>query len=317
MNNITRQEDWGSVIYRPPESTFVLKPNPQLGHEVPASSLPLVCNLILTVDCNLVCPYCYARDITAGTKEGLIPTLSKLRETSFMEIVLSGGEPLLVQSDVMLCIKKLEGKGIVIDTNGTIDLNDKLRALIRTSNVALRVSIDAPCPEMELPYRRSKHDSDIEIERRIYEEKIERIKELVASGIRVSVQTVVHDRNIASLEGLGRLIVKLGVSHWFLQPIRTFPMPKEDRKEVDAQTFEQLGHLLHDALGKSLGIHEKRDVRSNSVFLCDRDGFLYTQAENVNIKIKLGHLSDLNDFFSYVSRTDHTLRYASLLHGET
>ncbi len=312
MKKVVSKQQWGELVYTHPNGRFLLRPNPQLLDEEPASEHPLVCNLILTSLCNWACPYCYARDVNAGSTEGLLQTLGVLRASPFLEVVLSGGEPLLVPGDVVTCIGELAGKGVVIDTNGALDPPPGLLRLLVDGAASLRVSVDAPDARGEADYRRARKLRSERAEKRDFDAKIDRIRKLVDAGVCVSVQTVVHGANTSRLTDLGNLLVTLGTRHWFLQPMLVFGHAHGGRASVRARDFDRSCSALRSTFTDDLEIHEKRDVRSNSVFLCDRDGIVYTQAEHSGDKVRVGHISEPQDFFTYVSRTDHTRRYATL-----
>ena len=147
------------ILVSAPKSTLYISGKEQQP-EYNTVVLPIV------ADCNLNCPYCFAR--TDGgfhfgnfTNESIVKTLdfvvkeNKLHNKNFFCIVFFGGEPLLNQEVIKFTIEYMKthypdiNVFYSITTNGTI-LNDEIIQLFKDNNVAVLVSIDGPDNEYNL-----------------------------------------------------------------------------------------------------------------------------------------------------------------------
>lgn len=77
---------------------------------------------IRLANCNLRCSYCdtcYAQEKENGV---LVDIDEVVKQVNFNKVTLTGGEPLLQQLAVIELIKKLKGREVSIETNGSVDL---------------------------------------------------------------------------------------------------------------------------------------------------------------------------------------------------
>lgn len=76
--------------------------------------------------CNLGCAWCdtkYAQNTNSGGKMSLSEILKKIKKYPAKHLIITGGEPLIQQAEIMKLIKKLPDYYIEIETNGTIKSN--------------------------------------------------------------------------------------------------------------------------------------------------------------------------------------------------
>jgi organic radical activating enzyme len=73
--------------------------------------------------CNLHCKFCdtaYSQEINQKKEMTIMEILKKIKEFPAKHIVLTGGEPLLQQKELIPLLKKLKNYFIEVETNGTI-----------------------------------------------------------------------------------------------------------------------------------------------------------------------------------------------------
>lgn len=80
--------------------------------------------------CNLRCKYCdtsYALQMTQGNEMTIDEIIDKVKEISYTNITLTGGEPLLQKNSIKLIDRLIEEGFLVnIETNGSIDITPLL-----------------------------------------------------------------------------------------------------------------------------------------------------------------------------------------------
>lgn len=159
--------------------------------------------LPIAADCNLHCPYCFAR-IDNGfhfgnfTNEDIVKTLefvvkeNKSHNKKKFCIVFFGGEPLLKHDVMRFTIEYMKTNYSDYDvfysitTNGTI-LNDDIIQLFQDNNMAVLVSIDGPDNECNLRcYRNGEKSLDKVIS------NIEKLKE---NNIRTELRATIVNTN--------------------------------------------------------------------------------------------------------------------------
>jgi MoaA/NifB/PqqE/SkfB family radical SAM enzyme len=228
-----------------------------------------------------------------------------------MVIVVTGGEPLLVKKTVQLftLISGIKNKGIIVDTNGTIQPEPSLLNLFRESNVLLRVSLDSIRPGSEIALRLASGGKKKSEE--MYFQKINNIKSFVQAGVRVAIQTVLHKQNSLEIDKIPEKLQTWNINKWFVQRL----IPTESMRHTDYYTLDRDQYeLLANALPRKsteFGVSciTKKDRRHNCVFLMVYDGKLYTSSDNSEERIFLGYINTLTDFFAFVSSSEHSARY--------
>jgi organic radical activating enzyme len=314
---IEREESWGVLQYDTVNHRFSYRH--RNGKEAfPYASTPIVLNCDLTLKCNMCCSHCVAKDFSGidgrdlAVSPGLIETINK---SPFLLVVVTGGEPLLpeYQANLIKLLKGIKGKGLVIDTNGTIIPNEPLLRAILESHALVRVSWDSVRPRDEIYFRHMKPDTPKNKTSNLacFHQKLDTIQWLKDKSIPVAIQSVIHKKNLTSISAMIPKLLDLNIRQWYIQ--RFIPSYKAD----DEQQFgvgigvhtHTLSTIAKDCASKGLECIAKRDRRHNSVFLLIGDGDLYTQGEKPHEKIFLGKLNRNTKYFDYVSSSDHCERY--------
>ncbi len=173
------------------------------------SNIPLVkpdfINFGLTHRCNLGCNICETWEERPNVEDELI--LDDLKKTIFdiskwgrINISFAGGEPLIRKDDLLQCIKYASGLGLDthVTTNGIL-INDKTAAeLVKSGLDYLQVSLDGINEKTNDSIR---NDGSYAGAIRAIE-KIKKHIELEESDMKLSITTVITDKNIDELLGI-------------------------------------------------------------------------------------------------------------------
>jgi MoaA/NifB/PqqE/SkfB family radical SAM enzyme len=311
---IEREETWGKLRYDISQHRFSCVPSDEKD-ATPYADRPVVLNVDLTMKCNMDCLHCVAKDF--GEIEDLRISkrlLNWINRSDFMVVVITGGEPLLPEYEKQLItlLQETRGKGLVVDTNGTIFPSHSVIETILDTSALVRVSWDSIRVYDETYFRRVKLDTrhGEEINKEYFNRKVDTMLRLQDAGVNVAVQTVVHKKNIGSLEYMPAKLREFSIKQWYLQ--RFIPSRKATGENFEVSNDEydkvtaELINMCHEA---NIECIKKKDRRHNCVFLLVGDGVLYTQGEKPRQKIRLGTIDDEIRYFEYVSSADHAERY--------
>lgn len=310
---IERTEPWGILRYdtQAHRFSYIQRDPKETG---PYASEPAVLNVVTTRNCNLDCVHCVAKDFKGIVDQDLVISESLtdwVNASPFMLVVLTGGEPLLPPYDE-ICrrfIESLTGKGVILDSNGTITPSEQMIRCLVKNDVMIRVSMDSIQPTEEIRLRRVR---DGQMSRRLYSEKVERIDWLVRSGIYTAVQTVVWRKNTQGLLQMVDWLAEHGIKQWYLQrliPSHRFKTPPLRHWMTPLDYLKAIEELSRRCAEVGVQCIAKRDLRHNSVYLLMADGLIYTQGSEPGKKVKLGSICERFEFFDYVSAADHATRY--------
>lgn len=171
------------------------------------STVAMIC---LTRRCNLECPHCYVDALGFRGDELTIDEHRRiafdLRENMAIDpgikykVNLTGGEPFLRQ-DIMEIISIYHDNefGVTMSTNGLLINRSHLTGL-RKNDVALSISLDGATAATH----------DFVRGQGSFQTTTENIKMLTSSGVKVSVNCLVHEDNLSELEDLINLAFSLG-----------------------------------------------------------------------------------------------------------
>jgi len=312
---IEREEAWGKLRYDISQHRFSCVHTDEKD-ATPYADRPVVLNVDLTMKCNMDCLHCVAKDF--GEIEDLVISkrlLNWINRSDFMVVVITGGEPLLPEYEKQLItlLRETRGKGLVVDTNGTIFPSHSVIETILDTNALVRVSWDSIRVYDETYFRRvklnTKHDE--EINKEYFNRKVDTMLRLQDAGVNVAVQTVVHKKNIGSLEYIPAKLREFSIKQWYLQ--RFIPSRKAtgENFEVSNDKYDKVTVELIEMCGKAnIECIKKKDRRHNCVVLLVGDGVLYTQGEKPRQKIPIGTIDDPEiRYFDYISSADHAERY--------
>ena len=311
---IERKEAWGKLRYDILQHRFSYVPTDEKD-AVPYADRPVVLNVDLTMKCNMDCLHCVAKDFSK--MEDLVISkklLNWINRSDFMVVVITGGEPLLPEYEKKLIalLRETRGKGLIVDTNGTIFPSHSVIKTILDTSTLVRVSWDSVRSYDETCFRRVKPNTklDDEINLEYFHRKRDTIRRLQDAGINVAVQTVVHNKNLGSLKYMPAKLREFSIKQWYLQ--RFIPSRKAtgEKFEVSNDKYDEVtAELIKKCHEVSIECIKKKDRRHNCVFLLVGPGVLYTQGEKPRQKIRLGTIDDEIRYFEYVSSADHAERY--------
>lgn len=318
---IKRIESWGKLFFETKNHIFTYDLKRNIPEE-PFISKPIVLNVDLTFKCNMNCLHCVAKD-TATTLGGIESTdlnitnelLDKINISDFLVIVITGGEPFLqdYEDKLIFLIKNLKNKGIIIDTNGTIFPSKKLLRIFQIKNVLIRVSWDNLNPKKEYELRK--------YSKKMYEnvdeymtEKIKFIKHLMSNNVEIAIQSVMHGKNWND-PNFYRFPIKfneIGVNKWYIQRfIPSYKKVNDGHYLLPISNYnESIKKLIRISNKYGIECFIKKDRRHNSVFVLVKNGEIYTQSDDVpGKKIYLGKIGEINNYFEFVSSSEHSVRY--------
>ena len=317
---IKRKESWGSITYNTSTHAFEIqhKSGSVMSHTYPSN--PLVLCVYLSFACNMNCKHCVVRDFSipdyfGETQKYDNELITAINNSPFLVIDITGGEPLLpkLESNLIHLLSRLRGKGIMIDTNGTIFPSKQVLNLLRSKEALLRISWDTLNPNDEVKLR-SFPKGLFESNQHYIDSKISTLRRLKENGILVAIQTVISGNNCTgnTLKSFPKMLQSLGIDKWYLQ--RFIPSHKvKTLKNLSPSisTYEIIASQLEEISTKhGISCFSKKDRRHNSVFLLTQDGCLYTQDDNIpGRKILLGDFEKVTNYFEAVSLSDHSDRY--------
>lgn len=312
---IERKEAWGMLRYDISQHRFYCVHTDEKD-AVAYADRPVVLNVDLTMKCNMDCLHCVAKDF--GETEDLVISkklIKWINRSDFMVVVITGGEPLLPEYEKQLItlLRETRGKGLVVDTNGTIFPSHSVIETILDTSALVRVSWDSIRVYDETYFRRVKPNtkSDDEINKEYFRRKEDIILRLRDAGVNVAVQTVVHKKNLGSLEYMPAKLREFSIKQWYLQRFipsrkaisRTYEVSNDKYGAVTAELIKRCHEENIDCI-------TKKDRRHNCVVLLVGKGILYTQGEKPRQKIPLGTIDDPEiRYFDYMSSADHAERY--------
>lgn len=196
-------------------------------------------HLDLTDHCNLSCVYCYIRkdrgdQCVEMKKESWFEIIKQGVQMGISSFVISGGEPLIFPGFLEI-LKKLEHHGSVttVMTNLSGVAEHLIDAVVESSTVKeIVTSLDG----FEGHNIARLHSNWREIVR-----NIKRLKERKIAGCKVTVNTVLHNRNLGEIEKLQDLLSDIGVDVWRLD----IPIKPEDLTVMpDLEKVVEIGAIL-------------------------------------------------------------------------
>lgn len=182
------------------------------------SAYPILINWLITGNCLLACPYCYAEDLMGGafsepTRADIARIAATILSYRPLAVVLTGGDP-LVSPHLSECIAMLSGRtGLILDTAGISLSRNRCRELKR-SRVLVRVSLDSERPATAAILRPTCKTAARLHRHGSAEAALDAICFCLDEGLGVSVQTVVTRHNQSDLLAMGDKLFRLGVQSW-------------------------------------------------------------------------------------------------------
>ena len=184
---------------------------------------PLTVHFEVTNRCNNSCPHCYASSwlYEEGPSVKLIDVANKISENEIFSVVITGGEPTLIDSEILRSIMDVFNKNNIdfsLNTNGRLLHIDYCKELISFGLSGLLISLHSSNDNVHNEFVDSSFAA---------EETKRGIRNALNAGLTVSVNQVISSKNIHTmfetskyLEGLGvhkvsfsRLISPMGVDY--------------------------------------------------------------------------------------------------------
>ena len=240
-----------------------------------------VAQIEITGRCNLKCKHCRGsaskNNMTDMPLEKIIEIVNFAKDNSdngFVEVVLSGGEPLLhsdITQIIAYCLK--ENVYTEITTNGLLINSEFTNAIKNNKLVTISVSIDSCNSALHDSFRGMNG---------AYDKAINGIKMLVENGVRTRIRSTVSKNNLDEMERLILLAEALNVDSIAFGPIipvgnamelkkemfntpaemknfiETFYALKEKYKNRIHVVTNECLHILHDYKDLSEGSSEER-----------------------------------------------------------
>ena len=190
--------------------------------ELVTISEPLVVNCFSTSFCPMACIYCHADDLMKIKRDQeneneLKSVISTASAIPSVVAVITGGDPLSRPDRAIRLIENLSPqKALVLDTSGAGDLTQLLPALVE-HDVHVRVSLDSAVKTVNDDLRPINHKV-FGRKGSSFDEARSTIQKCLDSGISVTVQSVVTNRNenTDELLNLRELLLADGVRNWVL-----------------------------------------------------------------------------------------------------
>lgn len=168
--------------------------------------------LHITNQCNLSCQHCYV-DASPNRKtelstEHIFNCLSMLAKMGTIDVILTGGEP-LIRPDFVQIIKYISSLGMSSEilTNGTLVTRKMAKNIAECGVDQVLVSLDAPVPDI--------HDKLRGITGS-WSSALSGIRNLKSVGVKVVVNTVMCQVNLPYLLNMFPLLSELKIDSWRL-----------------------------------------------------------------------------------------------------
>ncbi|HPL63769.1 MAG: heme b synthase [Syntrophales bacterium] len=203
----------------------------------------------VTRSCNLACVHCRASSLHEsypgeyGT-ERCLKILDEIASTGRPVVILTGGEPLL-RKDIFDIAAYGTAKGLrmALATNGTL-VTEEIARRIKESGI-LRVSISLDGPDA------GRHDRFRGVPG-AFAGAMKGIEALKKAGVEFQVNTTVTRSNLAFMQDMLSLAVRLGAAAWHVFLLVPTGRGREMAgEEIDAEEYEKTLELLRELSGKS------------------------------------------------------------------
>ncbi len=162
----------------------------------------------LTYRCNLQCPYCYNPLDLAAYREELdadawCRVVDEAAALGILQLHLSGGEPTLRPDDCCKILRRARERNMYSNliTQGTFLSEDLLERLLAAGLDHIQISLQGAHAEL----------ADRIAGTRVHEQKLEALKRALAHNAAVTINCVLHSRNIDEIDDVIALAEELGV----------------------------------------------------------------------------------------------------------
>lgn len=194
----------------------------------------------ITEKCNLTCKHCYItdknqRDFPLDKLKGLIQDFFDLQGE---KIILTGGEPFLYEKleELLFFLKNIPLKKVLLTNGVLIERKKELLPLIKDNNFEVFVSIDG-LEDTHNDFRNAE----------CFGSSILGIKLLLEQEIIVSINTMVHKKNLDEFDELSKYLKSLGpIKNWTVEVPTFDDATPQDIIEMYDITPEEGGLVMRD-----------------------------------------------------------------------
>ncbi len=250
--------------------------------DVTVMSAPLRVDLNLTYRCNNDCIHCYSsspRETEELSSEDWKKVLRIFHELGVPQVTFTGGEPTL-REDLVDLVSEAQKLGMVsgIVTNGTLLSEDLSRRLAEAGLDYAQITLESKDPYI--------HDSITGV-RGSWERTVRGIKNMVNTGVYVSVNSTLLKMNSPTILDTIRFVAELGVHGYSLNRVIY-----SGRATLDMEpSFEEMMNIITEA--KELAIELDLDFTWYGVTrYCEMDpinaglGLKFCSACSINLAVE-------------------------------
>ncbi len=194
----------------------------------------------ITEKCNLTCKHCYITDKnqTDLHLDKLKELIQEFYDLQGEKVILTGGEPFLYENleELLFFLKEIPLKKVILTNGVLIEQKKELLPLIKENNIEVFVSIDG----LEGTHNDFRNAD-------CFGASILGIKLLLDQGIMVSINTMVHKKNLDEFEELSKYLKSLGpIKTWTVEvPTFDYSTPKDIIDKYDI-TPDEGGAIMRD-----------------------------------------------------------------------
>ena len=206
----------------------------------------------LTYRCNLQCPYCYnPLDLGAYRDELAVTTwcrvVDEAAELGVVQVHLSGGEPTLRADDCCAIVERARGANLYTNliTQGTFLSDDLLDRLLRAGLDHVQISLQASHGPL----------ADGIAGAHVHHRKLEALERALRRDVAVTLNCVLHARNIDEVEQFIELAERLGVRRLELANTQLYGWAFRNRAALlpTRAQVERAAAVIHDARERLVG----------------------------------------------------------------
>ncbi len=247
--NLLLQKDW---------ITFDQSTGKPVAPEQLEPNIELV-SMRVTNRCNFKCIHCFpnSESVTEDemTTEEIMALMDELAKFKPLHITLTGGEPFL-RPDFLDLVEYANSKGMLVSlcTNGSLVDEEAIERLQKCALASLKISMDGATAEIHDKYRGKGKFARL----------IPKIKQMVAAGLPVCINSVISRVNFHEYRKLYELAQELGVYEFAYDYVRKMGRAKENWDDVALSMDEQIEFIsYYTSLASS---PEPQKVAIGSVF---------------------------------------------------
>ena len=179
----------------------------------------------ITQRCNLKCRVCpsWQMEVDDSGYDQFIEKVKHSNKTQFNELVISGGEPLLVLDKLLELNNQwkthIDNASVILITNGTLLTQKNVDKILEADFNSITISLDSVEEKIHDFLRGSKNS---------FKRTIEGINRLVRTrnekdkSVNLSVSSVLQKENLDSFSKLPSFVKTLGIDHFNFQPVHLY-----------------------------------------------------------------------------------------------